>query len=150
MYTCSDAQQFIETVLELNGRSFKNRDLVIQPLTEMAKLQQSGKRNNYKPYGGLSFWAKQGGKGRGNGYSWGELQASKRQKNRQQQPRPNKQIPPRQGDNKAGPSNLTKGAPDNVEAPARAETLRRGYSYVGAVHTPKPRTRELRTVNNVG
>ena len=65
------SQQFIETVLELNGLSFNNRDLVIQPLTETMKLQQSGKRNNYTPYGGLSFWAKQGGKGRGNEYSWG-------------------------------------------------------------------------------
>ena len=40
-------QQFIETVLELNGLSFKNRDLVIQPLTDMMKLQLRGKRNNY-------------------------------------------------------------------------------------------------------
>ena len=50
-------------------------------------------------------------------------------KNRQQQPRPNGQIPPRQGD-KAGPSNPMEGKPkgqvwvDNVEAPARAKTLR--------------------------
>ena len=49
-------QRFIETVLELNGLSFKNRDLVIQSLTEMMKLQLSGKRNNYAPYGGLPFW----------------------------------------------------------------------------------------------
>ena len=51
-------------------------------------------------------------------------------KNRQQQPRPNGQIPSRQGDNKACPSNPTEGAPreqvwvDNVEAPARAKNLR--------------------------
>ena len=64
-------QQFIVTVLELNGLSFKNRDLAIQPLTEMMKLQQSGKKNNYTPYGGLSLQVKQCGKGRGNGYSWG-------------------------------------------------------------------------------
>ena len=57
-------QQFIETVLELNGLSFKNTNLVIQPLTEMMNLQQSGKRDNYTPYGGLSCQAKQGGKGR--------------------------------------------------------------------------------------
>ena len=57
-------QQFIETVLELNGLSFKNTNLVTQPLTEMMNLQQSGKRDNYTPYGGLSFQAKQGGKGR--------------------------------------------------------------------------------------
>ena len=62
-------QQFKETVLELNGLSFKNRDLVIYPLTEMMKLQQSGKRNSYTPDGGLSFRAKQREKGRGNGYS---------------------------------------------------------------------------------
>ena len=94
------------------------------------KLQQSGKKNNYTPHGGLSFWAKQGGKGRENRYSRGGGQASTHQKNRQQQPKPNRQIPPRQG-NKAGPSNPTENAPgekvwvDNVEAPARAKTLRR-------------------------
>ena len=66
MYTCSDA--------------LKNRDLVIQPLTETMKLQQSGKRNDYTPYGGLSFRAKQGGNGRGNVYSQGGGQASTRQK----------------------------------------------------------------------
>ena len=48
-------QQFIQTVVELDGLSLKNRDLVIQPFTEMMKLEQSGKRNNYTPYGGLSF-----------------------------------------------------------------------------------------------
>ena len=46
-------QQFIETISELDGLNFKNRDLVIQPLTELMKLQQSDKRNNYTPYGGL-------------------------------------------------------------------------------------------------
>ena len=71
MYTCSDA--------------LKNRDLVIQPLTETMKLQQSGKRNDYTPYGGLSFRAKQGGNG---------------------QDKTNGQTPPRQGD-KAGSSNPT-------------------------------------------
>ena len=42
---------------------------------------------------------------------------------------------------------------NNVEAAVRAKTLRGGrYSNVGAVHTPKPETkeRELRAVNNVG
>ena len=73
-------RQFIETIFELNGLGFKNRNLVIQPLTEMMKSQQSGKRNNYPPYGGLSFRAKQGGKGRGNGYSRGRGQSSTRQK----------------------------------------------------------------------
>ena len=73
-------QQFIETVLELSGLSFKNRDLVIKPLTEMMKLQQSGKRKIYTPYGYLSPWAKKGGEGRGNGYSQGGGQASTRQK----------------------------------------------------------------------
>ena len=58
-------QQFIETVLELNGLRFKDINLVIQPLTEMIKLQLRGKRNNYLPYGGLSLRAKQGGKGEG-------------------------------------------------------------------------------------
>ena len=48
-------QQFIQAVVELDGLSLKNRDLVIQPFTEMMKLDQSGKRNNYTPYGGLSF-----------------------------------------------------------------------------------------------
>ena len=122
-------QQFVETVLELNGLSFKNKDFVIQPLTEMMKLQQSGKRKNYTPYGGLSFRDKQGMKARGNGYSGGEGQASTSQRNRRQQPRPNGQILPRQG-NKAGPSNPMEDAPgekvwvDNVEAPKRAKTLR--------------------------
>ena len=64
-------QQFIKIVLELNGLSFKNRDLVVQLLTKMMKLQLSGKRNNYTPYGGLSFRDKQGGTRRGNGYSRG-------------------------------------------------------------------------------
>ena len=36
--------------------------------------------NNYTPYGGLSFQAKQGGMGRGNGYSRGGVRASTRQK----------------------------------------------------------------------
>ena len=62
-------QQFIERVLDLNGKNFKNRDLVIQPLTEIMKLQLGGKRNNYTPYGGLSFWAKHGGKRRGDRYT---------------------------------------------------------------------------------
>ena len=118
-------QQFIETVLELNGLSFKNRDLVIQPLTEMMKLQLSGKRNNYT---NLSFRANQGGMVRGNGYSAGGGQASTRQKNRLQQPR--QQIPPRQGDNKAGPFNPTEGMSgeqvwvENAEALARAKHIR--------------------------
>ena len=96
--------------MELNGQSFNNRDLVIQSLTEMMKLQHCGERNNYTSYGGLSLQAKQGGKGRGNGYSKGGSQASRPPKNRQQQPRPNGQTPPRQGD-KAGSSNPTEGAP---------------------------------------
>ena len=54
-------QQFIERVLELNGLSFKNRDLVIQPVTEIMKLQLSGRWNIYTPYGYLSFQAKQDG-----------------------------------------------------------------------------------------
>ena len=61
VYTCAVAltvYRFIETVLELNRLSFKNRDLVIQLLTEIMKLQLSGKRNKYKPYGGLSCRAK--------------------------------------------------------------------------------------------
>ena len=50
------SQQFLETVLELDRLSLKNRDLVIQPLTEMMKLQQSGNTNDYYiPYGGLFF-----------------------------------------------------------------------------------------------
>ena len=123
-------QEFIETVLELNGLSFKNRDLIIQPLTEMMKLQHSGKMNNYTSYGGLSFRAKQSEKVRGNRYSRGGGQASTHQKNRQQQPRPNRKIPPKQGDNKTGSSNPTNGLPgehiwiDNVEAPTRVKTLR--------------------------
>ena len=123
-------QQFIETVLERNGLSFKNRDVVIQPLTETMKLQLGGKRNNYTPYGGFSFLAKPEGKRRGYGYSQGEGQTSTRQKNRQQQPTPNGKIPPRQENNKVGPSNPMEGAPgdqvwiDNVEAPARAKLLR--------------------------
>ena len=55
MYAFLMPQQFKVTVLELNGLSFKNRDLAIQPITEMMKLQQSGKRNNYTSYGGLSL-----------------------------------------------------------------------------------------------
>ena len=37
-------QQFIETVLELDGLSLKNRDIVNQPLTEMMKLEPSDKK----------------------------------------------------------------------------------------------------------
>ena len=73
-------QQFIETVLELNGLSFKNRDLVVQLLTEMIKLQLSGKRNNYTPYEGLFFWGKKVGTGKENGYSQGGCQTSTHQK----------------------------------------------------------------------
>ena len=51
--------------------SFKNRDLIFQPLTEMTKLQLSGVMNNCTPYGGLYSGAKQGGMGTGNGYSPG-------------------------------------------------------------------------------
>ena len=96
----------------------------------MMKLQLSGKRNSYTPYRSLSSRAKHGGKGKGNGYSRVGGQASTRQKNGQQQLRPNGQISLRQGDNKAGPSNPTEGAPgeqvwvDNVETLARAKTLR--------------------------
>ena len=36
-------QKFIETVLKINGLSFKNRHLVIQLLTEMMKLHLNGK-----------------------------------------------------------------------------------------------------------
>ena len=50
-------------------------------------------------------------KGRGNGYFRGGFQASIRQKNRQQQSRPKGKIPPRQGDNKANPSNPMESAP---------------------------------------
>ena len=75
-------QQFIETVLEFNELSFKNRDLVIQPLTEMMKLQLSRTRNIYTLYGGLSFRAKQGGEESRNGYSQVRGQDSARQKNR--------------------------------------------------------------------
>ena len=120
-------QQFIDS-LKINGLSFKNRDLAIQPLTEMMKLQQSGKRNNYTPYGGLSFRAKQGGKWRRNGILGEEVWLPHV---RQQQPRPNGQTPPKQGD-KTGSSNLTQGAPgqkewvDIVDAPVRTKTLRGG------------------------
>ena len=76
LYTCSDAP----TVLELNGLSFKKKDLAIQPLTEMMKLQQSGKRNNCTPYGGLFFQAKQSGKDRGNAYFLKEVQGFTHQK----------------------------------------------------------------------
>ena len=58
------AQQFIETVLELSGLRFNNKNLVIQTLSEMMKLQLSVKRNNYTPYGGLSPRDKQGATGR--------------------------------------------------------------------------------------
>ena len=51
-------QQFIETVLELNGLNFKDIDLVIQSLIGTMKLQLSGKRNDYTPYGDLLFRAK--------------------------------------------------------------------------------------------
>ena len=71
-------QQFIETVLELNGLSFKDRALFIQPIIEMMKLQLSDKRNNYTPHGGLFLRAKQGGKGRGIEYFLGGGQASTR------------------------------------------------------------------------
>ena len=58
-------QQFIEVVLELNCLTFKNRHLVIQPLTKMMKLQLRGKSNDYTPYGSLPFWVKKGRKSRG-------------------------------------------------------------------------------------
>ena len=74
-------QQFIEIVLELNGLTFKNRDLVIQPLTKMMKLQLRGKINDYTPYGSLPFWVKKGRKSRGYGYSQGGCRNSMREKN---------------------------------------------------------------------
>ena len=91
----------------------------------MMKLQLSGKRNNYT---NLSFRAKQGGTERGNRYSLGGGQASTRQKNMQQQS--TKQIPSRQGDNKAVPSNPTERVPReqvwvvNVEAVTRAKKFK--------------------------
>ena len=97
--------------MELNGLSFKNRDFVIQPLTEIMKLQLSGNRNNYTSYGGLSPLAKQDGKGRGNGYSRGGDQVSTRQKKGSSNQNQTKKISPRQGDNNVGPSSLRKGEP---------------------------------------
>ena len=91
----------------------------------MMKLQLSGKRNNYT---NLSFRAKQGGTERENRYSLGGGQASTRQKNMQQQS--TKQIPSRQGDNKAVPSNPTERVPReqvwvvNVEAVTRAKKFK--------------------------
>ena len=91
----------------------------------MMKLELSGKRNNYT---NLSFRAKQGGTERGNRYSLGGGQASTRQKNMQQQS--TKQIPSRQGDNKAVPSNPTERVPReqvwvvNVEAVTRAKKFK--------------------------
>ena len=76
MYTSADAPTVYRNSLELNRLNFKNRDLVIQPLTEMTKLQLSGVKNNYTPYGGLFSGAKQGGTGRGNGYSPGKESGS--------------------------------------------------------------------------
>ena len=99
-------QHAIEAVYHPNGLSPQNRAPVIQALAEMMKLQQCGKGLIIHPPVSLSPWAKQGGKWRGIGYSreWG--QAFTRQNNRQQQqPRPNGQIPPRQG-GKAGPPNI--------------------------------------------
>ena len=92
------------------------------------KLQQSGQRNNYTPYGGLSFRAKQGGKWRRNGIPGEEVWLPHVW---QQQPRPNGQTPPRQGD-KTGSSNPRQGATgqkewvDIADAPVRAKTLRGG------------------------
>ena len=105
-------QQFTETVLELNRLSFKSRDLINQSLTAIMKLRQSDKRNKYTPHGGLSPRAKHREKGTGNGYSRGCFVAVllHAKKNRQHQPRPNGQTPPRQGD-KASLSNPTEGTP---------------------------------------
>ena len=94
------------------------------------KLQLSGNRNNYTPYGGLSPLAKQDGKGRGNWYSQGGDQVSTRQKKGSSNQNQTKKISPRQGDNNVGPSSLRKGEPgkqvwvDNVEALASAKNLR--------------------------
>ena len=105
------AQQFIETVLELSGLRLNNKDLVIQTLSEMMKLQLSVKRNNYTPYRGLSPRDKQGATGREKKYSRGGSQASTSLRNRQQQPRLNRQFSPRQGDNNSGPSRPTESVP---------------------------------------
>ena len=124
----------------------------------MMKLQLSGKRNNYT---NLSFRAKQGGTERGNRYSLGGGQASTRQKNMQQQS--TKQIPSRQGDNKAVPSNPTERVPReqvwvvNVEAVTRAKkfkgedtlTLAQRIRLNQERERERERERELRTVNNV-
>ena len=123
----------------------------------MMKLQLSGKRNNYTPYRSLSSRTKQDGKGKGNGYSRTGGQASTRQKNRQQQPRPNRQISLRQGDNKAGSSNPTEGAPgeqvwvDNVETVAKAKTLSgRILLRSRSAYASTRNERKLSTVNNHG
>ena len=81
-------QRFIETVLELIALSLKNRELVLQPPMKIRKLQQSGKRNNYRLYGGRSFHTKQGGRRRGTENFRVGGQASTYWRNRKEQPRP--------------------------------------------------------------
>ena len=82
---------------------FKIKELCNSAAYRMIKLQLGGDRNR--------FWPKQGEKGRRNGYSWEGGETSIRQDNRQQQPRPNGRILPKQGQNKTNPTNPLKGAP---------------------------------------
>ena len=89
-----------------------------------------GGKNNYTLYRCLPLWTKQGGKGKGNGYSRGGEQTSILHNNRQQQPRLNGQFPPRQGEKKTSLGNHMEGLPgeqvwiDNVKASAREKTWR--------------------------
>ena len=126
-------QQFIETVLEINGLSFKNLGNLL-----LSRLQKWW-RCNWEVRGIILHIIEVsplglGKVGRGEKMNIGEKggQASAHQKNRQQQPRPNGQIPPRQGNHKPGPSNLTESVSgeqvwvDNVKAFAREKTLSGG------------------------
>ena len=65
MYTCSDAATFYGNSFGAQWTEFQEQrpETLLFSLTEMMKLQQSGKRNNYTPYGGLFFRANQGREG---------------------------------------------------------------------------------------
>ena len=71
MYTCAEAPTVYRNSFEAQWTELKEQ----RPCYSAAYIngdvaaEWSDKRNNLTHYGGLSFWAKQGGEGRGNGYS---------------------------------------------------------------------------------
>ena len=146
MYTCLDSPTVCRNSFEAQWTEPE------QLLTEMIKLQHSGKGNNHTPYGGLSFWVKQRGKERGNRYSRGEGQVSILKK-----------IGSRNQDSLLGQeiglaiTTPHKACPesryDNVEAPERSKNIKgRTLLHWRSTYalTSKERERELRTMNIIG